>query len=221
LLHNYKQFTIHHRWCWHLVIMKIMNSQYGRYIIYGQICFYLGLVICAILKPVGLTNNGGISYYGIYSLTILPYCLALLGPSYFCIKFALQLNSPGTLIVNYTLAAISLLTVGLVITPDTWGRFMADAHVTFGSILFSLQLLFSGWLIIRMRYNGWAIALSLVELAAGVASFIYLAPKNGYLIESQIVFQISFGLLAIYSLPRLLTSKTNTPKVGYGSKKYE
>jgi hypothetical protein len=162
------------------------------------------------LKPEGLINNQGISYYGVFLLTIIPYCFAMLGSAYFCVKFALHLHRPELAVVKYSLMTLSLLIVGLVITPDNHGRYVADAHVTFGSTLFIVQLLLSGWFTAQLRYGSWAIVLTLMEFVAGIVSYIYLTPKNGYLIESQIVFQLSFGVLALYSLPRLLASKPTT-----------
>ncbi len=182
-----------------------MPAKQFRYIVYSQGCFYLGLLICTILKPKGLTINQGISYYGVFWLTIVPYCFGLLGGAYFCWRYALQLKKPDLWLVRYTFVAMSLLIIGVALTPDTLGRFIDDLHVTCGSILFVLQLLFSGWLIVQLQYDFRAIALSLLELMAGVMSFIYLAPKHGYLLESQVVFQLSFGILILYSLPQLFT----------------
>lgn len=180
--------------------MKDMNRSSVRYLLYAQACFYVGLIICVLLKPTGLTINGGISYYGIYKLTIIPYCLALLGAAYWCLRSAKGVTDQ---VIVFTLVSMSVLLVGLVITPDTGGRFIADAHVLCGSVLFIIQLLASGWLISRTQYDLWVIGWALIELAGGIASLIYLSPKNGYLLESQVVFQFSFGVLFFYSISKL------------------
>lgn len=179
----------------------------GRYIIYSQICLYIGLFICVLLKPAGLTVNGGISYYGVFRLTIVPYCFGLLGAAYFCLKTAMKFDRPEIMVVKYAMSSISILLVGVVLTPDTLSIFIANLHEICGATLFIIQLLLSSWIIARTHYEYRVILLSFLELMAGFICFLYLAPKNGYLLEFQVIFQVCFGLLAVYSLPRFFDSK--------------
>lgn len=186
-------------------------GQAARYVLYGQACFYGGLLICAVLKPQGLTANGGISYYGIYSETILPYALALAGSAYFLIKTAELYKQPSQKIICYALTAFGLLTIGVLITPDSLNPVWLwdGVHRAFGIPLFSLQLLFSGWLVVHLRYRFWAVLLIAVEFAGGLFSLIWLSPIHGWSFESQVVFQAGFGGLLIYSLPRLSFANKN------------
>jgi hypothetical protein len=149
-----------------------------------------------------LGANAGISYYGIYRDTILPYVLALLGSAYFSIKVAEQYSSSETAIIKYAFLVMGLLTIGIMITPDSLSNFMDELHRAFGSCLFGLQLLFSSWLVVRSGYNLWLIAGTLLELAAGIAAYVYLAPQNGLLLQSQVVFQAAFAGVAMYALSR-------------------
>lgn len=180
-----------------------MKPSAVRYAVYGQVCFYGDLLVAVILKPQGLTANGGISYYGIYAETILPYILALLGSAYFTIKAAEQFTSPSLSVLKHSLTAMGLLIVGVMVTPDSLSAFMDGLHRACGIALFVLQLLLSFWLIMRLRYNFWAFILTGLEFAGGLASFAWLSPHHGYLLESQIVFQLSFGGLLIYALRQL------------------
>lgn len=177
-----------------------MNRPAARYVIYGQACFYTGLLICVILKPQGLTANGGISYYGVYRETILPYVLALLGPAYFLIKTAELYTESSQKLIRYTLTAFGLLTIGVLITPDS---LIDGIHRAFGIPLFSFQLLFSLWLVLRLDYKPLAILLAAMEFAGGLFSLIWLSPIHGWSFESQVIFQAGFGGLLVYSLPRL------------------
>jgi hypothetical protein len=173
--------------------------------LYSQFCLYVGLAICIIIKPRGLTINNGISYYGTFKLTIIPYCFALFGSAFFCLRGTQELSiSTSVRLVHYVLLAVSILIVGIVITPYTISRLVSALHETIGSVLFSLQLLLSLWLIVYLQFKFWAITLTVLEFAAGVVSLIYLAPRHGYLLESQIIFQICFGILLISSLPYLV-----------------
>ncbi len=160
--------------------------------------------MCVLIKSRGLTINDGISYYGTLLVTIAPYCFGLVGSAYFCWRGTCQLNQDLLKPARYVLVAIAALTVGIVLTPYTLNAFVSDLHEAIGSTLFVLQLLLSGWFIVRLRYRLELIALTVLEFAAGVACLIWLNPKHGYLIEGQIVFQIAFGILLLYSLPLLL-----------------
>lgn len=173
----------------------------ARYILYGQVCFYVGLILCVILKPHGLAANAGISYYGDYKLTILPYTLALLGSAIFTIRAAQNLHNQE--IIKNVLLAISVLTIGILLTPDAWSRTSADVHTIFGIILFSLQLLLSFYLIWKLHFRWQAIALTGLEVAAGISAFIWLAPPTGLLLQAQAVFQVAFAGLLLYTLQRL------------------
>jgi cytochrome bd-type quinol oxidase subunit 2 len=183
--------------------MKTMRSSVVRYIIYGQICFYTGLLACIVLKPHGLAANDGISYYGVYRETVLPYVFALLGCAYFCIKAAEQFTEAAFKLLKYAFSVIGLLIIGIMVTPDSLSQFMDGLHRACGSSLFVVQLLLSGWFIVRLRYDWRAVGLTTLELAGGIASFIYLSPAHGLLLQAQILFQLSFGALAIYALKRL------------------
>jgi CDP-diglyceride synthetase len=180
-----------------------MKHQSVRYIVYGQICFVAGLALCAALRPHGLSANGGLSYYGSYRETILPYILMLLGPAYFFIKTAELFRQPEQHVVHHTLTLMSLLILGVMVTPASLNAFTDGLHRAFGIPLFVSQLLFSGWLAKQLRYDGWALLLAATELAGGIGAYIWLSPIHGWSLEAQLVFQVAFGGLLIYALPRL------------------
>lgn len=174
---------------------------------YGLLCFFVGFAVCFLLRPVGLINNAGLSFYGTMIFTIAPYIIAILGPSYYFVKFAKNITDPDLVIVKYALISFSVFMLGLAITPYTAGRFVADAHLTCGALLFSLQLLLSGWFMIQLQFAAWAVTCLVLEFLAGFMSFLYLNPKHGYLTETQFIFQVCFSILAFYSFTRLLSRK--------------
>ncbi len=180
-----------------------MKPAAARYAVYAQACLYIGLIFCIVIRPKGLTINGGISYYGIYLETIIPYVFALLGASFFCIKAAGQCVESDLKPMKYSLTIVGILVIGVMVTPDSISVFMDDAHQAFGIALFVLQLLLSSWLIMQLRRAALTVVFTTVELAGGIASFIWLYPSHGYLLESQVVFQAGFGALLIYASNRL------------------
>lgn len=182
---------------------EFMKSALVRYAIYGQACLYAGLVVCVIIRPAGLAANEGISYYGVYRQTIVPYVLAFLGSGYFAIKAGEHIHPAGLKTLKYSLITMGLLTMGLMITPSS----LADGlHRVFGVSLFVLQLLLSGWFIIRLKYDYRAVVLTLMEFGGGLAAFIWLSPAQGYLLQAQVVFQLAFGGLLVYGLAHLVSS---------------
>lgn len=176
--------------------------QAAKSILWGQVFLYAGLLTCILLKPAGLAANDGISYYGIYRATFLPYAVGLLGAAYFAVLAMGQLP-PEEKLLRLAIKIYAPLIAGIVITPYAAGAWVDYAHTACGSALFSLQLLLSGWLVRRLRYAWWSVGLSLVELAAGIASAVYLRPTHGFLFQSQVVFQLAFGALLILSLRAL------------------
>ena len=93
------------------------------------------------------------------------------------------------------------MAVGLLLTPYTVSSLFDSIHDTCGSILFVAQLIIGGWLVYRRQFAYWSIILLLIQLMAGITAYIYLAPKHGYLIEAQIVFQVAYGQLLYWARP--------------------
>ena len=171
-----------------------MKNNFIRYIAIGQACFYLGILLCISIRPEGLSANAGISYYGVYKVTILPFILAVLGPGIFCVRAGLQLDAKNFKFLRNSLIVIGVLMIGILLTPDTLSIFVADLHQGIGSLLFISQLIISAWITHKLNYDLRAILLVLIELTGGVLAYIYLKPINGYLLQSQVLFQVGFGV---------------------------
>jgi hypothetical protein len=171
-----------------------------RYAVYGQACFYLGLLICVLIRPAGLNANGGISYYGVYRDTIAPYLLAIFGPAFFSLKLAERLQYEDLKLLKYGLYFFCLLSIGIAATPDSIGRLMNYAHDGIGSVLFASQLLISCWMVWKLNFDRAAVIFTGLEFISGLIAFIYLAPPKGYLLQSEAAFQACFGALLIYFL---------------------
>jgi hypothetical protein len=177
-----------------------MGSQAIRSIVWGQACLYTGLVVAILIKPSGLASNDGISYFGTFARTVVPYTLGLLGSAYLCLIASKYIDSPEFRPLKDSLVAIALLMVFIVATPYSVKPLLDWIHTAAGTALFCLQLLLSGWLAYKLHYNIAIVVLAIIELAAGIACAIYLLPNHGLLMQCQIIFQVAFGILLIYSL---------------------
>jgi hypothetical protein len=175
----------------------------AKSILFGQICLFTGLLICILLKPAGLATNDGISYYGVYLKTAIPYTLGLLGAAWFCWLTGQRLREPQFRQIKRGLLVYAPLIVGIVLTPYATSTWIDYLHTGFSSALFSLQLALSLWLVWRLKYVWWSVILALIEVVTGILSAAYLNPANGFLVQSQIGFQLAFGALLIVSLQKL------------------
>lgn len=177
-----------------------MRSEAARSIVRSQVCLYGGLLIAICLKTRGLAVNSGISYYGIFMRTVIPYALGLLGSAFFCLQAAKCIEDKNLRLLKRSLLAIAVFGVIIVITPYSVDALTDWLHTIAGSLLFITQLLLSGWLSVKLDYKPPVLGLLCLEFAAGVLCAIYLTPTHGFLIQCQVIFQVAFGALLIYFL---------------------
>jgi hypothetical protein len=74
--------------------------------------------------------------------------------------------------------------------------------------LFLMQFLFIYWCLVSLKVNYIEVGLFLLMLASGIASVIYVPSSKGLLIQSQLLFQISFLLALISLLPKIFSKNT-------------
>lgn len=169
----------------------------------GLVCFCIGLVFCVILKPSGLSVNSGISYYGNYRLTIIPYTLAIIGYGIFTALVASHIKAKDLWPLKHSLYIFGFLCLIINITPYSVSSFLNICHTTAGTILFALQLILSGWLIVKLHHRLSAVIFSSLMLISGICAAFYISGPHGFLIQTQIVFQLSFAGLMYLTLNNL------------------
>ena len=175
-------------------------------LVMGQAFLFGGMLICIALKPNGLTTNDGISYYGTFARTVVPYAFALLG-SALCTRRALHQAAPSSPQPAYLhgmanwLAAMS---AGVVLTPYTAGLLVDWAHTLLGAAVFALQLVLGARLLNWTGGDAWVAAFLVTQFLSGVFCAIYVLPKHGWLIQGQLAFQFFFGALLVRTTRLLL-----------------
>ena len=86
--------------------------------------------------------------------------------------------------------------VGLTVTPHT---VLVNVHKFFGTSLFVAQLITSFYLVVRNGRDYLVYFLIFMMLTSGLFSWYYLSLDEGFMIQSQLVFQIAFaGILINY-----------------------
>ncbi len=150
------------------------------------------------IKPNGLSTNDGLSYYGTFLETIIPYSLALAGASLLgYLSTERFINNPGLSYIKTSMLAICLLTIGVILTPYTLNITFSDLHELFGALTFILQGILTVRIVFFVRRDRLNFSLLLLELVGGLMSAYYLQPKEGFLIQGQMLFQLAFGLIMI------------------------
>jgi len=189
---------------------SILNVRYNQkrpsqYISFGFFGAMVLLGLCVVIRIESLSVKYGLSYFGIFLSTIIPYTAAFLLYA-FCLWKAsdLQLEDPrrGT-VLNWILKIMAVQVIGLLLTPY---NHLYNIHVFFGAGLFSLQLVLSLLLIKWLLFNWVNLTLVMIEFLSGVASLYYLPQSRGLLLQTQVIFQLAFGYLLIRALASLETS---------------
>ncbi len=179
----------------------MQHKRSSQYLLIGIIAFFLLLFICILIRPVGLRVNSGISYYGNYTDTIVPYALAFMANSLLIWRSSLLIGhkNKADVYIGIIFKIIAISMICILLTPHRF--FYAPGfdmiHRTIGTMMFSLQMITAIWIVIfgyRDRLNALLI---LIAFLSGYAALIYLLQPHGYMIQAQIIFQLSISALYI------------------------
>jgi len=162
----------------------------------GILLFVAMIILCVAIRPDGLIVNSGISYYGNYPETLLPYILAFISASFLTWRVSdlIVLKNKTDYFLKFGLKAVSIMLIGIMITPY---NFFDIVHKTFGTTTFILQLFM---MIATSRYlkmNTINVLLITLVMASGLLAFIFLLQSSGFMIEAQVAFQVSIWLLLL------------------------
>lgn len=166
-------------------------------LVVGLIVFTVFIISGIILYPESLKVNNGVSFFGVQEKTSLLYVITFLSNAliswWIASKFSLK-NGLRNKYIAYSLVAVGICYLGLVLTPHTT---FSPVHRVFGSSLFALQFVTS--LIIVYKYNSDYLNKLLVVLAllSGLSSLYFLFITDGYMLQSQLIFQFAVWFIII------------------------
>lgn len=169
-----------------------------------QICFFGGLAVSISLRPAGLAANGGISYYGIFANTFIFYMICLLGTATFSFLAARLIDLPDLRPLRRGLLAFAALIAIIALMPYSVSIVFDLSHTIAGIILFIVQISLSLWLLAKLKWSKVPLLCVIAEAVTGVISILYVLPQQGFLIQSQMAFQLAFAILLMYSFRKLL-----------------
>ncbi len=174
------------------------NRKSVIYLEIGFVSFLTLLLASIFIRPAGLGANSGISYYGAFGNTLLPYSLAFLTESVLVWRAAsiMAKETKTDYFISLALKIFAILFIAILVTPH---NVFGELHKVFGSTLFSLQLVM-GTLLTIFVFRDWLnVLLIIMTFLSGLASLVYLYTPQGYMIQAQIIFQVSIWLIFIRS----------------------
>ncbi len=180
------------------MIKKLTSLKSYQHIYIGISIAVSLLLVCVLLDPQSLSANNGFSYFGAMAKTVIPYSLAFLSYAFFLwlASNSLKEKCQTAKILKIILIIMAIFMVGLTITPHT---VLANIHKFFGTSLFVTQLLTAFYLVVRNGRNLLTYLFILIMLTSGLFSYFYLSLDSGFMIQSQLIFQIAFaGILINY-----------------------
>lgn len=186
-----------------------MHRQTVWYITASQYTLFFFLLVCIILNPHFLLtlHEGGISNYGLYAVTVIPYSLALGGCGLLLYRAAWHISTRSKFETRLKrcLKIIGVL-YGLVLLstyPYKLNLFLDRLHIACGIVLF-LGELFTGCLLIyHESQNLKRIFIFAVQLVGFGICVLSLLPILHLLFIAQLIFSSAFGILLIISTQRL------------------
>jgi len=161
------------------------------------------VALSAILVPRGLVINEGISLYGIYARTIIPYASGLFTVAATLALIAHRSTEPYRKLLLYSIAALAAI---IVFVPYSLSPAFNIIHISIGATLYTLALAFA-LLTSKERLahqDKKPKALLLLTLSVMILAWLlsawWIFHTTGHLIFAQIIFLLAFLANASQSL---------------------
>jgi hypothetical protein len=177
------------------------------FIVSGQACFLAMMLACCAITPSRTAIARGLSYYGTYAETAVPYAV---GFSLYIPLTALgiaRVRPTSTAVQRFRIAVMVVLAlaVGVPLTPYRVDLVFDWVHIGLASTLFAAGLVLGGWLALRLVRDRISLTLFVLESGAAISMLAAQIGWHGYMIPSELWFELCvFGLVvqAVRRLPR-------------------
>jgi hypothetical protein len=185
-----------------------------RYLWLSQAALFVLLVTCTVISPKVAFRNGGVSNFGNQASTVVFYSLSfVLSAVFLYLAAELLLRLKGYRHVARILKAIALLE--LLVLVSTYPRHLRIGyeylHDVLGVGLFFYQFALAVWLVRRQRQAA-AFILILCQAAGALVGLLSLFKVIHLLFIGQIVGALSFGVLLVTVLPRIVARDLSSSK---------
>lgn len=163
--------------------------------------FCATVVLCIALEPSDIFTHDGLSFYGNFHKTFLPYGIGLVATAYFVIRACQTLrDTQAARSFRVGLEGIAIALLGIVATPSFSSvALIQDLHVIFGFVIFVTQAGLSLHYLIKAR-GGWLdwmlLGGQLAAIVLVALSFHAIGTLN-FMLPAQVLAISSFGALLI------------------------
>jgi hypothetical protein len=167
------------------------------YVIMGELCFVAMMVGCLAIEPSWIAVKEGLSYYGNYLTTGVPYAIGF-GSCIALTALGLARIQPRSAMVKRLRRGVAVLLVlmaSIPLTPYGLDVVFDWLHMGAATVLFASGLVLGGWLAFRLP-DRLTRCLYAIESGAGIAIFTAELGLHDYMIPSELAFQLAtFGLV--------------------------
>ncbi len=192
------------------VITLAMTNKVVRYLILSQLSLYGFLGICSFINPEFLFGEGGVSNYGVYRTTVVPFTSAFLLSGMFLILASRCIpKSPVTsLRIRRALWVQALLLFAVLLStyPYKLNHTYKYMHITAGVLLLIFNVILVSWVTLRVYRDKINILLLIGEFVGFLITLLTLLGVIHWLFVAQVLTSLFFGVFII-RLGKRITSE--------------
>jgi hypothetical protein len=174
------------------------------YVISGECCFVAMMLGCLAIEPSRIAVKRGLSYYGNYVTTGVPYAIGF-GSSITLTALGLaRIQSEGAMVEPFRrgVAVLLALMASVPLTPYRVDLVFDWLHMGVAAALFASGLALGGWLVLRLP-DRLSRSLYVIESGAGIAIVTAQLGLHDYMIPSELVFQLATFALIVHGIRQL------------------
>jgi hypothetical protein len=182
------------------------------YAVASVACFWAGFIVCYSVQPTNWSQQG-ISHFGNFRASVLPYSAGLLLCALFMALEADALPNGGPSFVAYRslLRATAALLAFLLLIPSwKFGAMVGWLHRTVSAGFFLSQIGVGLCLCVMAWQSRLVASLFGVQLMGSFIVLLSAANMTPMLFGSQVVTELTFGLLLIVGTARVVLTVTAT-----------
>lgn len=183
----------------------LQNSSARRDIGTGRLVLVAGLLVCSVIMPEFFFSEAGVSNYGVYARTVVPYSVALLGAALLTWRATRKLSGQGDnseLVLGLCIYAILLVLMMLSTYPYQLSPILDGVHRLIGTVLMLWMLGFGWWLVQRHPSRASCVMFA-GAFVGSLVSYLSVVGLLWSLFAGQVMAVAAFGALVTHTIARV------------------
>jgi hypothetical protein len=191
------------------VYLILMDNKAVRYVLLGQVSLFGFLFVCLMLIPHFLleSNEGGVSNYGLYAKTIVPYTLAfgLCGLLTLLAMRFIPHEISHYKALKMALASLGVLLIAVLLStyPYKVNDTLNAVHVYVGTALAFLELGLGTWFTLVLARDAKNIAFLALQVIGFVLGILTHFGVIHILFVTELLTSLAFGVILVRTVDRL------------------